>query len=268
MRYRALALVLVLPAALAGWWVDDDDGVGTGAIRGSDEAPTIAVATYNVCFERPDPATVDAMAELQADLIFLQETTPTWQTLLDEAFIDRYPVRRYQDHEPDGGMAVLSRYPLARAEIRPSPEGAFPAWCLRFDTPQGSVDVLSVHLHPPLEDDSLVKGYFMTGDDRLREIVSHLTCFEGVPDLAVGDFNEAEGDAVAHLEQLGMRQAQLAHPPVERTWRWPTPYGELSGRPDHVFVGPDWTVARVVVPLTGASDHWPLVASVRRGTSP
>lgn len=264
MTRRAFALALLLPVAIAGWWLDDDDVEGTGATRGADRGATLTVVTYNVCFERPDPATADAIAELDADIVFLQETNAVWKALLEERLAERYPVRLFHEHDPDGGMAVLSRHPVLSERVQPSPAEAFPAWCLRLSTPEGSVDVLSVHLHPPLQDDSLVAGYFLTGDDRHREIVAHLQCFDGPPDLAVGDFNEEEGDAVSHLEQLGMQQSQLAHPPAERTWRWPTPYGELSGRPDHVFVGPDWTVDRVAVPLVGASDHWPVLAAVRR----
>lgn len=263
MSRRAFALLL-LPLAVAGWWFDDDDVVGDGVVRGSDRAAALEIVTYNVCFERPDAATVEAIAEIDADLVFLQETNSAWKELLEERLRERYPVRRYHAHDPDGGMAILSRHPVTRDEVVPSVADAFPAWCLRFDTPTGPVDVLSVHLHPPLHDDSLVAGYFLTGDDRHREIVAHLRCFDGTPDLAVGDFNEEEGDAVSHLEGLGMQQAQLSHPPAERTWRWPTPFGELSGRPDHVFVGPGWAVARVSVPLVGASDHWPVHAAVRR----
>lgn len=262
MSRPALALALALPASIACWWAYDDEPKGSGARRGTSTDEALTVVSYNVCFERPEAATVEAIAELDADLVFLQETNQTWQGLLDERLADRYPTRRFHHHDPDGGLAVLSRYPLTRLEQRTSPVGAFPAWCLSLDTPAGEIDVLSVHLHPPLHDDSLVAGYFLTGGDRHQETVAHLTCFDGAPDLAVGDFNEEEGEAVSHLEEQGMRQAQLRFPPAERTWRWPTDVGELSGRPDHVFVGPRWEVAMVHVPQIGASDHWPLLAAL------
>ena len=47
---------------------------------------------------------------------------------ITEALAARYPVRRFHRHEPDGGLGLLSRWPLLRQELRPSPVGAFPAW--------------------------------------------------------------------------------------------------------------------------------------------
>ncbi|MEQ9317665.1 MAG: endonuclease/exonuclease/phosphatase family protein, partial [Polyangiaceae bacterium] len=178
MTRRAFALLLVLPVAVAGWWLDDDDIAGTGEVRGDDRGRALTVLTYNVCFERPDPATAEAIAALDADLVFLQETNAAHAALLEERLAERYPVRLFHEHVPDGGMAVLSRYPVLDEEVRPSPARAFPAWCLRLETPDGPIDVLSVHLHPPLHDDRLVAGYFMTGDVRLREFFAHLGCFD------------------------------------------------------------------------------------------
>ena len=127
--------------------------------------------------------------------------------------------------------------------------------------PGGSLDVLHVHLHPPLEDGSLVVGYFTTGGRRGAEIRDHLRCFDGPPDLVLGDFNEEAGEAVSHLEALGLRQAQRALGPPERTWTWDTGATELEGRPDHVFFGPGLSLRAVQVMRRGGSDHRPLRAA-------
>ena len=260
---RRGAVVALLGVGTIGIWAFAGEPPASGLRRGSDDGVDLTVLSYNVCFERPDASTVEATLAQGADIVFLQETNQAWEELFDAETVAPLE-RRFHHHDPDGGLAVLSRYPIERAELRESPEKAFPAWCLRFQTPEGSLDVLSVHLHPPIVDDRLLWGYFLTGERRAREIVAHLECFDGPPDLAVGDFNEEEGEAVDHLASLGLRQAQLAFPPVERTWRWPTELWELSGRPDHVFVGTRFSVASVHVPQVGASDHYPLRVGLRR----
>lgn len=62
----------------------------------------------------------------------------------------------------------------------------------------------------------------------------------------------------APRRRLGLRDAASAFPPPRRTWTWPTPLGELEGRPDHVFVGPGWRAREVAVLESGGSDHRPL----------
>jgi endonuclease/exonuclease/phosphatase family metal-dependent hydrolase len=262
MSRAPIAAVATLTLGLMTWWMWDDDEIGEGHMRGEPSEGQLSIVSYNVCFERPDARTVDALAELDADVVLLQETNEEWQRRIDAGLADRYPTRRFHHHEPDGGLGLLSKLPVTRLEERASPVGAFPAWCVELAGPRGPLRVLAVHLHPPLRDDSLIKGYFMTGGDRHQEIVSYGSCFDGPPDLAIGDFNEREGEATKHLETLGMRQAQHSFPPAERTWRWPTSLGELSGRPDHVFVGPRWRARAVRVPQVGASDHWPLLALI------
>jgi len=234
-----------------------------GALRGTNTPKDATwIMTYNVNFERPEGDTVDAIATADADVVFLQETTAQWEQLIRKRLSARYPHMAFRPSDPDGGMAVLSRRPFIEKQWRPSPVGSFPAWCLQVDTAIGRLDVLHLHLHPPLHDDRLLPGYFMTGELRLAEIQDHLSCFDGLPDIALGDFNEETGDAVRSLLNQGMAEAQAAFPPVARTWRWPTMVGEIDGRPDHIFYGTDLDVAAVQVMQSGASDHRPLRAAI------
>jgi endonuclease/exonuclease/phosphatase (EEP) superfamily protein YafD len=227
--------------------------------------PRLTVLTYNVNFEQYDPATVAAIATADADLVVLQETNARWEAEVRRTLADRYPTIRFEAHEPDGGMGVLSRFPVTPIAWRPSPVGKFPAWCLAVETPHGPLNVLALHLHPPLDEEgSLLAGYFTTSGARLTELTDHLGCFAGPPDLALGDLNEGEGDAVDLLVARGLSDAAEALPPAVRTWRWDTPIWELEGRPDHVFHGPGWAPAAVDVLELGASDHRPLRVTLAR----
>ncbi len=226
--------------------------------------PGFSMLTYNVNFERYDPATIDAIEAADADLVFLQETTAQWEAGMRARLSARYPFMEFRAHDPDGGMGVLAKVPVTPVSWLPSPVGRFPAWCLTVDSPLGPLRVLHVHLHPPLDERGLISGYFTTGGARRTEMVSHLGCFPDAPDLVVGDFNEEEGDAVELVEARGLRDAASTFPPVRRTWRWDTTFVELEGRPDHVYFGPGLAPRDVEVLETGASDHRPLRVVLQR----
>ena len=228
----------------------------TGLERGAAGPGALTVLTYNVNFEQPSDATARAIVEADADMVFLQETHPGWERRIRAAIGDRYPHVIFHHAPDEGGMAILSRFPITEQLHRVGVAGVFPSWRVTASTPLGSLDVLHVHLHPPLEDGNLFVGYFTTGDARREELLDLLG--DRTPDLVLGDFNEGEGDAVAHLRSLGLREAQRQYPPVERTWTWRTGPTELEGRPDHVFVGPALRAAAVRVMQRGGSDHRPL----------
>lgn len=217
--------------------------------------PTLSILTYNVNYERLDAATVEAVRQAGADLVFLQEVTPAWQRALAEL---AYSHREFRFHGVDGGMAVLSRSPFETVEWRPSPVAKFPAWCLRAETPLGRMDVLAVHLHPPVDENGLFTGFFTTGDEREAEIRDHLSCFGRDTDLAVGDFNEGEGSAIGRVTALGMVDVASRFPPVRRTWEMIVGSTVLEGRPDHVFARAPLVPTRVEVLELGGSDHRPL----------
>ncbi|MDP2307755.1 MAG: endonuclease/exonuclease/phosphatase family protein [Pseudomonadota bacterium] len=226
--------------------------------------PGVSVLTYNVNFERFDPATVEAIAAVDADVVFLQETTREWEIAIRARLARVYPTMEFRHHDPDGGQAVLARGAVATHDRRTSPVGSFPAWCVVVDTAVGPLQVLHVHLHPPLDERGLISGYFTTGGLRRAEMEDYLGCFSTPPDLIVGDFNEEEGDAVDLIAAQGLLDAAAAFPPPRRTWEWDHWSGQLVGRPDHVFHAAALVAASVAVREAGASDHRPLTVELRR----
>jgi endonuclease/exonuclease/phosphatase family metal-dependent hydrolase len=160
--------------------------------------------------------------------------------------------------------AVLSRWKIA-TEALPAVDW-FPAQRVLVHTPIGRVQVLNVHLRPPVSDSgSLVSGYFMTREVRRREI-EH---FAGelsptLPTLIVGDFNEdGHGRAISFLrDQHGLRDALRQFQSGAPTWRWATSVGTITQELDHVLYSPDRLVpiaAEVV--KAGRSDHLPVLAT-------
>lgn len=231
---------------------------GEGVLRGVAEG-ALRIATYNLNFERISPETLDAVRTLDVDVVVLQETHPDWESALRETALPWDQIY-FQHSGRDGGMAILSRYPVREMAWMPSQTGPFPAWHFELDVGEVTLDVLAVHLHPPLDERGLLTGYFTTAGLRRAELREHLDRLPRLPDLVLGDFNEMEGGSTAEMDARGLQSVQHAYPPVEPTWKWALDWVTLTGRPDHIFYGTRLRNTGAQVPLVGQSDHWPLWA--------
>src|SRR5437773_7489359 len=85
------------------------------------DVPHVAVMTFNVNFGMAgDPPTVDAVAQNDADVIFLQETTSQWEAALRAQFAQTYPNMAFKQWPPAGGLAVLSKCPIETIDYLPA----------------------------------------------------------------------------------------------------------------------------------------------------
>ena len=228
------------------------------------DQPHVSVMTFNVNYAlAEDEATVDAVAGAgaDADVIFLQETTPAWEAALRPRLSASHPHIQFLHHEGAGGLAVLSRLPVKQFEYLPAVNW-FPAARVVLDTGFGPLQVLSVHLRPPISDrGSVLSGYFGTPPVRRREIETFAAALDpDIPTLVVGDFNENDGGKALHwLRGRGMRSALPQFQPYAQTWRWQTSLVTLHGRYDHIVYDPRLEPLSVHVSRTGRSDHLPVV---------
>ena len=217
-----------------------------------------------------DPAGLAAIRAADADIICLQETTPAWERALRLAFAASHPHMAFIPSPAAGGLGVLSRFPLERDQVLGPSVGWFPAWRGVFQTPIGRLQVLQVHLRPPVSDGgSWLWGYLSTDDVRRAELRAFVEALgPELPTAVVGDFNAEPGDeALTWLTGRGFRSTLADFAPSADTWRWPLWRLTLTGTLDHIFVDPrlDALSARVV--RQGRSDHLPVVATlVRRRT--
>jgi endonuclease/exonuclease/phosphatase family metal-dependent hydrolase len=219
----------------------------------------LKIATYNVNYGRAGhPRTLAAIRGLDADCLFLQETTPAWERALRRELVRSYAHMEFRHWRPGraGGHGLLARHPIVAEQVLDAPTGWFPAWRVVVATPRGPLQVLAVHLRPFFSVASgFHKSFFATDAVRRLEIATYLGRLDrALPTVILGDFNETEGQAMAHVRAEGYRQA----PARTHTWRflrWTRTY-------DHIFHGPGVAVDEVVVVPAGASDHLPLVASL------
>ena len=224
-------------------------------------APLLSVLTFNVNYGVQDaPGNLRAIVEADADLVLLQEATPALERATRHRLKSLYPHQLYRHCCTAGGLGVLSKHPLKEGEYLDSPIGWFPGWWVRVDSPLGRVQVLLVHLRPPISDGgSWVSGYFTTGGLRLLELKTYMDRRDpDLPVIVAGDFNEARGEALAFLEEAGLSDAVRAFRPRGATWRWKTSVGTLRFALDHVFHDVGLRALDVEIIDAGASDHLPV----------
>jgi endonuclease/exonuclease/phosphatase (EEP) superfamily protein YafD len=230
--------------------------------------PTLTVMTFNVNFALAgDAQTLRAIADYPADLVFLQETNRAWQAHAQAPLSALYPHQVWHHEPAAGGQAILSKRPFTVRQVLPSPTGWFPALHVAAETPLGDVEVLAVHLHPPItETGSWVAGYFTTDGLRLREIAKYIAALDQQkPTLIVGDFNEGTRDlAMTFLESRGFRTTLPEFSPDAKTWHWPFGKLELSAQFDHLVYDPALEPLDAAVMQVGRSDHFPVRGSFVR----
>lgn len=257
-----IAALIALPLALgcAG-------PTRTARAPAPDERP-LRIVTYNVNYGLAlDPVTRAAIFAHDADVICLQETTPRWEAALraDPALAD-YPHVQFVHSRGAGGQAILSRHPFLEFDAwRVPPPGWFPAVRIVVDAPDGPVQVLSLHLRPPVSDSgSFVGGWFEVDDVHTAEITHHLARLDAaLPTVVLGDFNEdTDGAAMQRLYGWGLTDALSQFDPDAHTWRWDTWVGEITEDLDHVLYSAQFEVLDARVVDAGRSDHLPVVVDL------
>lgn len=234
-------------------------------------APQLRVLTFNINFGvGEDPRNTAAVIEADADLVLLQETTAESEHAFREVLASRYPHMLFRHCCNAGGLGVLSKHPIREEAYLEATVGWFPAWRLVVDSPLGPVQVLDVHLRPPMSDGgSWVAGYFSTRDVRRDEIAAFWGAMDpDLPTVIAGDFNEdADGRAIAYLAERGLRSALPQVQPKANTWHWQTKVGMLRMMLDHVVYGEGLELRSAEVMERGVSDHFPVLVVLGKAHS-
>jgi len=224
---------------------------------------TLVLMTYNLNYANPSPdVTIAAIAHADPDVVLLQEVTPAWRDALTKALAARYPHRAFHTGRA-GGIAVLSKLPIADEQLlpAPTPDAWFPAQRVVLTTASGPLQILNVHLRPAY-DGGWVRGYLTTPPLREAEIKALWAKLPAtVPTLVAGDFNEEpSGLAVGFLAKQGLARVPTTGP---RTWqsdregtRW------LQLDIDHVMIDGRLRATDGKVLDAGTSDHRPVVVTL------
>lgn len=267
----------MLLAVLACAGCRGDTVAPAGAQAGNAPAGTpggrVTVVSYNINWGSPAPERVVAfLRETGADIVCLQETHPQWEALLTARLRPVYPHTKFVTAGGAGGIAILAKHPLRGVRALEAEAGWFPALRAEVDTPSGTVQVLNVHLRPPLTERGSATPSAMYQAPKIHraEMAGFLVGMDrDRPLLIAGDFNEEEGSgAVRQLIDDGFTDALSLFDRKARTWEWPVVSGvAVRRRYDHILVNAPWRCVAARVGEVQASDHYPVVAvfeSVRR----
>lgn len=228
--------------------------------------PQLRLLTYNVNWGGPRPdLAIEIIQRSGADIVCLQETPPQWEGLIRQALAGEYRFAEFRSsgRRSGGGLAFLAKTPGTEVAYIPSDIGWFDGWVMAFDTAIGPVQILNVHLHPPVsESGSVVVGYLTTRTDRLHEMERFFSARRPeLPTLVAGDFNDTEHSRV--LAWLKERDMVNALPEFDRstaTWEWSYGVLTLKRRMDHIVYSSDLHCCSARVIHAGASDHFPVEA--------
>jgi vancomycin resistance protein VanJ len=263
-RFASERILSILRAALVGLLA------GCRSARRPEPAagPHFTILTYNVNWGAPRP---DLAAEIigrsGADIVCLQETTAAWERYLRAHLSREYPFMEFRESKArkGGGLAFLSK--LAGSEIAyvPSETDWFDGWLRAFNTEVGTVQVLNVHLRPPVGKRGAwtPSGYLFTGKERLQEMQRFYAARRSeLRTVIAGDFNDVENGApVKWLKHQGMSDALSEFDRSSPTWEWRVGPITLHRRMDHILYSAGLNCSASAVTLAGASDHFPVMAS-------
>jgi endonuclease/exonuclease/phosphatase family metal-dependent hydrolase len=224
----------------------------------------LRVATYNVN-SGSDPLTlITTLEQIDAQIICLQEADgfeAAYRQSLSKLFPHIYV--KGSEENSGAGYAFLSKFPAHEvAWVRNN--DWFAGWIMEFETDIGPVQILNVHLHPPVKNRSWVAGYFLTRGDRLQEIKDFYTATKpNVPLIVAGDFNDTgHSRAVRFLKRRGFKNSLPQFDHFSPTWRWRVGPIALRRRMDHILYGPQFQCSSAKVSSIGSSDHFPVTATI------
>jgi len=236
--------------------------------------PSLRAVTYNINWGSPKPeAVAKFLMTADADIICLQETHAQWETFLKSRLAKIYPHSYFHSARGAGGIAFMSKHPLNNTRPLKAADGWFPGLITEVESALGSVQVLNVHLRPPLSDSgsATLSAYYNSPDIHRKELTGFLKSanFDN-PLIIAGDFNENEARAaVNELLSKGFTDALSMYDTESKTWAWKVfPGINLSNRYDHILFNRRLACTGAGVGAIDASDHRPVIAALVNNTAP
>ena len=236
----------------------------------------LRVMTYNIDGTvTHDQVLLAVIRPYHPDLVLLQEARNTQHVAgLGQALgLPYWHFARYSKEQ--GGVAILSRWPLGPAQMLPwrhSPQGKL-ALAAQVDSPGGRFWACSAHLDNPLTENNLLTLWqkalflwyeFFTTTQRTQEaqaLSTWLLRLGGESTILGGDFNSLPfAGADRHLRQYFGDALSVHLWQYFRGTYWGPPHHLVSPRLDFIYYAPRWQVVEAQVIQQKASDHFPILA--------
>ncbi len=216
------------------------------------------VMSFNIWARNQDLDTAAALIRHeQPDILLLQEAYQPVGYQLIYKLNDLYPGQEiHVAYEPRMGQAVISRYPITLLEASAQKGRALK---VLVETPDGPIAVWNVHIYHPFPWSRQYRQVSVLADDIARE---------KIPLIVGGDFNTTD-----QSETYQIVNQYLSNAHWEAGWgfgfSFPAHRPQLEGIPivtpmlriDHIFHSEHfYTLNARTLPLSGGSDHLPVVA--------
>ena len=269
----ALDLPLTLAVCGAAVWQSTMTAAFTPAVNteisGAPSTPhwptlKVRLVVANVDYERSRPA--EDMATLlnaDPDILALVENDERW-TPIFAGLRSRFPHQLVESRPGGTGVAVLSRIPFHRAEVREVTTRHRPSVWMTLGTTQSPLARLAV-IHPAPPGLPLRNGDRMPSGPRDRELLRVAQAVQRdrtLPWIVTGDFNDV---GWSETTRRFKRVSGLGDPRVGRGMfsTFPARLPLLRYPIDHVMLSPSITLARLDRLPATHSDHLPLLADIQ-----
>lgn len=211
---------------------------------------------------------VEGIAAIEADLVALQELTPTYAQAIedDPTLTGRYAYRILDPREGSLGMGLLSRLPLVLGDNGNGPNRQHAGWIL----PGGrTVEVLNVHPRRPLYRTVGPVPVALNTKDRDEDILAIRATIDSIGStdrtLVVGDLNGSSTEpGLAPLRDVLSDAHESAGRGPGFTWRPEAlePFGFGVLRIDHVLSGSWLRPVETSVDCEATGDHCRLLVTL------
>jgi endonuclease/exonuclease/phosphatase (EEP) superfamily protein YafD len=221
----------------------------------TDDAAPLVLISVNLNSQNEDvSAVLDFSRTEQPDVLVLQEFTFRWATDL-AALENEFPHHFQWPQEDMFGLAVYSRWPLTDAQAIALGDST-PALNMKITTPQGLLQVIAVHLRPPMT------GLWAAERAAQFRHLAELAAVSQLPLAVLGDFNATPWSpnfrhwTVTSQLQQGPRGGRLAY-------TWPVAMPIFWIPIDACVVNEKLMITSQRRGTPIGSDHYPLITSVQ-----
>ena len=194
---------------------------------------------------------LELVEKTQPDVIVLAEVSDRWMASL-ESLPEDYKIAAAAPRWDNFGIAVLSRVPGTRAEVKYFGPSGFPSVVAQVGGGPDAFGLVGTHPAPPMREIARAER-----DEQMREIAEYVATMRG-PKLVAGDFNmtswaPAFGDFIAATGLRDSRRGFGVRP------TWPSANPILRIPIDHCVVSEEIAVHDHRVGPDIGSDHRPII---------
>jgi endonuclease/exonuclease/phosphatase family metal-dependent hydrolase len=252
-----------------------DSGSTSGSASRTDGV--LRIATHNINFANKDLSLViDAVLGSGADVIAFQEMTHVSEPYLARKLKSAFPhttLLKAKDRERPLRLGLISKFPILQWEYTEPKYGLHGTYCAVLEVDKKKVQVVNIHLHPPLPCSIHGPLHFVRLLRKAERIHKaeieriHRRLIPGIPTIILGDFNSfSVFKAPTYLRDNGFTDSFASvHEEADRhrTWEWQTRYGKVSARIDYIFHDASFKTLGSRIIRNGSSDHSLLVSELR-----